>query len=117
MSRHLFRRLRRCRVLFALALCAWLTMASLAWAQEACCASSGTSMTMTMSHAMDMHDHSPGHTAAATPDCACAHAAASVPCSLAQGLSHALPQNTGWVASRETAPQPVYEPPLRPPLA
>jgi hypothetical protein len=117
MARHLFHRLRRCRALFALALCAWLTLASAAWAQEDCCASKGTSMSMTMSHAADAQHPAPGHAATATPDCVCAHAAVSVPPVLAQSLPHPLPYNAGWNAGSEIAPQPVYEPPLRPPVA
>ena len=117
MPRHLFRRLRRCRALFALALCAWLTLASAAWAQEGCCTSMGSLMSMTMHHAADTQDQSPGHSAATTPDCACAHATAQLPSSLAQGLAHALPLDTGWTTAREAAPQPVYEPLLRPPVA
>jgi hypothetical protein len=117
MSRHLFRRLRRCRALFALALCAWLAMASLAWARQDCCASKGASMSMTMSHASDAQHHAPGQAATATPDCLCAHAAASMPTAVAQSLPHTLPYNAGWNAVSEIAPQPVYEPPLRPPVA
>jgi hypothetical protein len=71
---------------------------------------------MTMSHGMDSHDHSPAHPASMTPDCACAHVTASVPPWIAVDLSQTLPSNEGWQASRETAPQPVYEPPLRPPV-
>lgn len=117
MSSRLFHRLRRCRALFALALCAWLALASVAWAQESCCASMGASTGMAMHHAMDSHDHAPGHATPVAPDCSCAHVTASAPPLLAQNLPQSLPHGGHWQAYREVAPQPVYEPPLRPPVA
>jgi hypothetical protein len=116
MSSRLFQRLRRCRALFALALCAWLTLASVAWAQESCCASKGAAMSMVMPHALGTPDHGPGHAAPVTPDCSCVHVTASVPALLAQNLPQSLPRGELWQAHREVAPQPVYEPPLRPPV-
>lgn len=116
MSSRLFHRLRRCRALFALALCAWLTLASVAWAQQGCCASKGDSMGMVMSHAMDSHGQAPDHGAPVMPDCSCVHGAAGVPPLLAQNLAQSLPPGEHWQAYREVAPQPVYEPPLRPPV-
>jgi hypothetical protein len=117
MFRRLFPRLRRCRALFALALCAWLALASVAWAQEGCCASKGAPEGMAMSHAMGSHDHAPGHPATVAPDCSCAHVTASVPSPLAQNLPESLPRGEHWQNYRDVAPQPVYEPPLRPPVA
>ncbi len=116
MSSRLFHRLRRCRALFALALCAWLTLASVAWAQEGCCAPMGDSMGMSMSHGMGSPDHAPAHPAPVAPDCSCAHMTASVPSLLPRDLPQSLPRGELWQAYREVAPQPVYEPPLRPPV-
>ena len=117
MPSRLFHHLRRCRALFALALCAWLALASVAWAQESCCASKGATMDMAMSHAMGSADHAPGHAAPVAPDCSCVHVTASMPTLLGQHLSQSLPHGERWQAYREVAPQPVYEPPLRPPVA
>jgi len=118
MTRHLFRHLRHCRALFALALCAWLALASVAWAQESCCASMSAATDMVMHHATNTHDHAPGHPETVMPDCGlCAHVATSVSPSLTQGMPQALPAAQGWQANHEAAPQPLYEPPLRPPAA
>ncbi|WP_243047336.1 hypothetical protein [Dyella sp. RRB7] len=117
MSCRLFHRLRRCRALFALALCAWLTLAGVAWAQQGCCASMGDSAGMGMAHAMGSPDHAPGHPASPASDGACAHVTASVPPLLAQQLPPSSPPGPHWRVYREAAPQPLYEPPLRPPVA
>lgn len=73
-------------------------------------------MAMSHAHAMGSPDHAPGHPAPVAPDCTCAHVTASVPSLLAQNLPRSLPQGEQWRAYREMAPQPVYEPPLRPPV-
>ncbi|WP_430390725.1 hypothetical protein [Dyella sp. 20L07] len=117
MTRHLFRHLRRCRALFALALCAWLTLASVAWAQDDCCASMTAPVGMSMSHGMDMHGHDAGHPATTMPDGCCAHATVNVPVVQAQNLPQVAPESADWRPYRQVAPQPVYEPPLRPPVA
>lgn len=114
MACHLFRHLRRCRALFALALCAWLALASVAWAMPAddCCAGAAA---MHLAHAPDAHDHDAAHPAA-TDGC-CAHASVTVP---ASGASRVLPVAAATQhgrAGREAPPQPVYDPPLRPPVA
>ncbi|RAO77600.1 hypothetical protein [Dyella jiangningensis] len=115
MTRHLFRHLRRCRALFALALCAWLALGSAAWAQpEDCCASMAASMGMSVPHAPD---HGAAHSITMAADGCCAHASVSVPPSSWGPVAEAEPASQGWLSRRETAPQPVYEPPLRPPVA
>jgi hypothetical protein len=118
MTRHLFRHLRHCRALFALALCAWLALASVVWAQPVhCCASMATTMDMSMAHAPGAHDHGADHAANMLPDGCCAHATVTVPPSAWERVVPVQPASQGWLARRETAPQPVYEPPLRPPVA
>jgi hypothetical protein len=64
--------------------------------------------------AKDTHAHTGGMVA---DGCCAAHAAATVPASMIQHMLHAQPDSAGWQARREVAPQPDYEPPLRPPLA
>jgi hypothetical protein len=115
MSRHLFRHLRRCRTLLVLALFAWMALSSVAWAlprHDDCCPSASGGMTM--QHAMG--DHGAAHSANVTPDSCCAHAPASVPDSVVPHVLHVQADGSGVQARRETAPQPVYEPPLRPPV-
>ncbi|WP_109125089.1 hypothetical protein [Dyella sp. C11] len=116
MPRHLFRHLRRCRTLLVLALCAWLTLSSVAWAMprhDDCCPSD-------MSVAAMQHvstDHGATHASSAAADSCCTHAPASVPDSLVPHVLHVQANNSLAQARREAAPQPVYEPPLRPPVA
>ncbi|HET6552001.1 MAG TPA: hypothetical protein VFG49_00540 [Dyella sp.] len=118
MTRHVFRHLRRCRALFALALCAWLALASVAWAQPMdCCVPTHGGMDMSMPHSPAPHDHGDTHGAGMAADGCCAHATANVPASPAGHVPQVLPGNERWQAQREPAPQPVYEPPLRPPVA
>jgi len=118
MTHHLFRHLRRCRALFALALCAWLALASVVWAQPGdCCAPMASSMDMSMAHAPAPHDHGAAHSFGVAADGCCAHASVSVPPSAWGPMAQAEPASQGWRSHRETAPQPVYEPPLRPPVA
>lgn len=116
MSRYLFRRLRRCRALFALALCAWLSLASVVWAQADCCATADMTMSMSMPHASDLHGHAADHDHATVPGSCCPHAASVFPSAMPEP-THGLAYATHWQVRRVIAPQPVYEPPLRPPVA
>ncbi|WP_147281724.1 hypothetical protein [Dyella solisilvae] len=117
MSHRLFRRLRRCRVLFALALCSWLAMASVAWARpELDCASAMGAMGMAMQHgAIPDQGHAP-HTTM-EPDSCCVHGAVSVPPASAPRPPYMHAASQAWPATDEAAPQPFVEPPLRPPVA
>jgi hypothetical protein len=113
MSLHLFRRLRRCRLLFVLALCAWLMMGSTAWAKADCCASAGMQGMAAMhagGPAPQPHHHHPD-----SCQCACSHM--TVDLSAVQALAPAsiLPGQARWQAAVQAAPQPGYAPPLRPP--
>lgn len=113
MSSDLLRRLRRCRALFALALCAWLAMGSAVWAKSHCCAS------------MDMHgmgamqaDHHGAHPhghVAEDGGCTCAHAAVDRLTLALQPPDLFLPASLNAHAWPQDAPQPVFAPPLRPP--
>ena len=115
MSSHLLRRLRRCRALFALALCAWLAMGSTVWAKSHCCAS------MDMHGMTSMHaDHQGGHPIGHAADhgdgaCTCAHAAVDRLTLTMQPQQVPLPARLDAHAWPQDAPQPVYAPPLRPP--
>lgn len=118
MTRTLLRHLRRCRTLTVLALCAWLALSSVAWAMprhDECCPSSSAMSAMTMPHAASDHDAS--HAPAVSTDSCCAHAPASVPDAMVPHVLHVQAQNSSWMARREQAPQPINEPPLRPPVA
>ena len=75
MSRTSLRRLRRCRALFALALCAWLGLAAAALAETDCCA--GMHGMATMAHHHDAP--APLHADGPHADCACAHMTATMP--------------------------------------
>lgn len=66
---------------------------------------------MAMQHAMP--DHGMPHAS----DSCCAHATASVPDALVPHVLHVQADASRWQARREAAPQPVYDPPLRPPVA
>jgi len=110
MPRHLFRHLRRCRTLLVLALCAWLALSSVAWAMprhDDCCPPNMSAQ----------HDHAAGHGSNAMSDSCCTHAPASVPASLLPHVLHVHADIALRQSQREAAPQPVYDPPLRPPLA
>lgn len=129
MHRHLLPSLRRSRALFALALCAWLLLASMAWATGGCCDSMqpAPAKAMAMALAMDghadmhgMHDaqppppHTHGHWA---PDCTCAHAPANLAGVAMVAAAHPLPEHLSLPRGSEAAPQPPAKPPLRPPSA
>ncbi|WP_266170099.1 hypothetical protein [Dyella subtropica] len=125
MSRRFLPHLRRCRLPFALALCAWLMLVSMAWAQSGCCddmPGAGSAMTMdghmgghAGAHDMDHHaSHPAGHTAS---DCTCTHAPATLPTVAALGLPSTLPSTDGLAQPDNDTPQPASKPPLRPPAA
>lgn len=110
MGRTFLRQLRRCRVLFALALCAWLGLATAAFAKADCCA--GMDGMATMAH----HHDAPAHADGVHVDCACAHMTAGLPVfAVPAGPVHFAA--TIWRASPAVAPELVHAPPLRPPLA
>jgi len=119
MPRHLFRHLRRCRTLLVLALCAWLALSSMAWAmpqRDDCCPQEAAAMgVMGMQHASP--DHMATHTSNIMSDGCCAHAPASVPESMVPHVLHVQADASPRQSHREAAPQPVYDPPLRPPVA
>ena len=118
MSRHLFRHLRRCRTLLVLALCAWMALSSVAWAMprhDDCCPSTGAMGVMAMQHVSQ--DHGATHASTLTSDSCCTHAPASVPASMVPHVLHVQADASLGQARRQAAPQPVYDPPLRPPVA
>jgi hypothetical protein len=110
MTLQLLRRLRRCRALLALALCAWMAMGSAAWAKHECCAS------MNMHAAKAMHGDHPHSPSACDDSCSCAHAAVDRLIE-AVAVAPSPAAQTGWQASPQDAPQFVLAPPLRPPSA
>ncbi len=119
MFRFLFHRLRRCRVLFALACCAWLSMGSLAWAGVDCCAEQAAPMAgMSMHDMAHMHgDHGqPVHHHAAHCTCGCVQATLVLP-SCGATAQVAPSARAVWMLQAKTAPQPGQPPPLRPPAA
>jgi hypothetical protein len=110
MPRHLFRHLRRCHTLWVLVLCAWLTLSSVAWAMpqhDDCCPPAKAVQ----------HDHAVTHTSTVMSDSCCTHAPASVPESMMPHVLHVQADIALWQSHRLVAPQPAYDPPLRPPLA
>ena len=119
MPRLLLRHLRRCRTLLVLAMCAWLALSSVAWAMprhDDCCPSSTAAMgVMAMQHAAA--DHGMGHASNLASDSCCTHAPASVPLSMVPHVLHVQADGSPRQSHREAAPQPVYDPPLRPPVA
>lgn len=125
MFRRLLPSLRRSRALFALALCAWLLMAGIAWASGGCCDAMqpGPVKAMAMDghagmHAMHdaqpqpPHNHGAGHWA---PDCTCAHIPANLASVALVNAAHPLPLRLALPRAGEDAPQPPSRPPLRPP--
>ncbi|AIF48710.1 hypothetical protein [Dyella japonica] len=118
MPRHLFRHLRRCRTLLVLALCAWMALSSVAWAMprhDACCPPTASMGMLATQHAVPDHDAS--HASTLAPDSCCTHAPASVPASMVPHVLHVQADGSHSQARRQAAPQPVYDPPLRPPVA
>jgi hypothetical protein len=115
MSSPVFHHLRRCRVLFALAFCAWLLMGSAAWAKPACCDSMDMSHMHTMTMHADVHAAHPHGHAVAGCDCTCAHLSVAS-ATLAMDVANApIAARLHWRALPQDAPQPRYAPPLRPP--
>jgi hypothetical protein len=118
MPRHLLRHLRRCRTLMVLALCAWLTLSSVAWSMprhDDCCPPADAMGMTAMQHAAP--DHSATHASTLSADSCCTHAPASVPASMVPHVLHVQADGAHVQARRENTPQPAYEPPLRPPVA
>jgi hypothetical protein len=115
MSLHLFRHLRRCRALFALALCAWLAMGSAVWAKSDCCASMDMHASMALHadhHAQHSHGQPEGNSS-----CTCAHAAVDRLMAEANAADSTLPDRIRWQPLLRDAPQRPFAPPLRPPSA
>ena len=115
MPRSPFRQLRRCRVLFALALCAWLALAGSAFAQSGCCTDMAGMAAATMGH----HDGTPAplHADGLHADCACAHMTAAALPELAMPAWPMHFAAIAWPAWSGAAPELPHAPPLRPPLA
>lgn len=111
MSRRSLQPFRRSRHLLAWALCAWLALVSMAWAQTDCCTG------MHMPDSTGMHDaaHAHGQGPMATADCACVHAPATLPPTVALGMISRLPAHPLAVQGHRSAPQRAQSPPLRPP--
>jgi len=107
MSRRSLQPFRRSRHVLAWALCAWLALVSMAWAQTDCC----TGMHMPDSTSMHAHGHAP----MAAADCACVHAPATVPPTVALGMVSRLPAHPLAMQGHRSAPQRAQSPPLRPP--
>jgi hypothetical protein len=123
MFRRLLPSLRRSRALLALALCAWLLMAGMAWASGGCCETMQDAPAKAMAtdgHA-GMHDMQPqaphGHAGHGTPDCTCAHVPANLPGVSLVTAGHPSPSRLRLPKASEEAPQPPSKPPLRPPSA
>jgi len=115
MSRSPLRQWRRCRLLFALALCAWLGLAGAVWAHADCCTGTGgMAGATTMTHHADTPT-SP-HADGAHADCACAHVTVTLP-ELPSSTVSARLVATRWQAWPAVTPTFPYAPPLRPPLA
>lgn len=110
MDRFFLRRLRRCRVFFALALCAWLGLATTVFAQADCCA--GMRGMATATH----HHDAPAPAGSVHVDCACAHTAAVMP-AIGMPVGPVRFSATAWQAPHAMAPDLAHAPPLRPPLA
>lgn len=115
MPRPLFCQLRRCRALFALALCAWLALAGTAFAQSGCCPDMAGMTAATMTH----HDGSPAplHADSLHADCACAHMTAAALPELAMSAWPVRFAVAAWPARPSAAPELHHAPPLRPPVA
>jgi hypothetical protein len=117
MSLHLFHRLRRCRLLFTLALCAWLMMGSTVWAKADCCAAMGM-QGMAAMHAQGQAPQQvpqPPHQHADVCQCACNHMTADLSLPQVVATGSIMPAQGCWQAAVQAAPQPGYAPPLRPP--
>ncbi|MEW9570796.1 hypothetical protein ABQJ54_03470 [Rhodanobacter sp. Si-c] len=115
MSRLPLRQLRRCRLLFVLALCAWMGLAGSVFAHADCCAGmGGMTGAMTMTH----HGGAPAplHADGVHIDCACAHMTVALPELTASIVPVRLVVAT-WQAWPAAASKLPHAPPLRPPLA
>jgi hypothetical protein len=85
----------------------------MAWAQTDCC----TGMHMPDGSSMHGSGHAHGHGSMATADCACVHAPATVPPTVALGMISQLPAQPLALWKQSSAPQRAQSPPLRPPAA
>jgi hypothetical protein len=113
MSARLFRRLRRCRALRVLALCAWMALAGIAWAQGLRCpATAGDASAM----AVQGRHHDGGVPCAPAGDC-CAHAPAILPAATLRAPMPLALASPGWRMAPPDAPRFAHAPPLRPPSA
>jgi hypothetical protein len=95
--------------LLVLALCAWLTLSSVAWAMprhDDCCPADAAMQRAMSDHGMPN-----------ASDSCCAHAPASIPEAMVPHVLHVQADGLHAQTRPETAPQPVYKPPLRPPVA
>jgi len=115
MRRSRLRHLRRCRLLFVLALCAWLGLVGSVFAQHRCCAAmDGMAGATTMVH----HDGAPQplHADGMHAGCTCAHmtaAALPAPAGSASPPSFAAQAWPAWpAAAAELARAPLLRPPL-----
>jgi hypothetical protein len=112
MSRSFLRHLRRCRLLFVLALCAWLGLAGSVSAHADCCVGMDGMATATAHR----DGTPPLHAGGMHADCACAHVTAALPEPAASVVTVRLAAMT-WRAWPSVASELPRTPPLRPPLA
>ncbi len=116
MHHSVLRHLRRCRLLFGLALCAWLALAGAAFAQSSvCCAEMADMAGATTAH----HGSAPAplHADCVPADCACAHTTAAALPELALPAGPLRFAVEAWPNGPLAAPELPHAPPLRPPLA
>jgi hypothetical protein len=113
--------------MFALALCAWLMLVSMAWAQQDCCGTvqgqAGAAMAMVMDGHASMSGHGmhgdghAGHADKLQANCTCACVSATVPQVASVAPQAAIAHNHDVPYFGGEAPQPIRIPPLRPPAA
>jgi hypothetical protein len=111
MSARLFHRLRRCRALLALAVCAWMVLAGVAWARGVPCPSMPAGAA-----SMAGHHHDGGMPCAPALDC-CAHAPVALPVAALQTPAAPAFAMPDWRVASPRMPRPARAPPLRPPSA
>jgi hypothetical protein len=111
MSARLFHRLRRCRVLLAMAVYAWLALAGVAGARDVSCP-------MMMADAVSMASlhHDGSMPCAPALDC-CAHAPVVLPVAVLQTPAAPAFAMPDWRLASPLMPRPARAPPLRPPSA
>ncbi|HEX7814103.1 hypothetical protein [Dyella sp.] len=111
MFRHSLTPFRRSRAMLAWALCAWLALVNMAWAQPDCCAG----MHAQPSAHGQMHRQAHDHDGMAPADCLCAHAPAALPEWPAWGLASAVPASLMPQLRSFPLPWAAHTPPWRPP--